>query len=82
MDAKGIANLLSREHPQTIAVVLARMKSDQTSRIIGHLPHHVQGDVISRIAQLKDIAPEVLREIDEFIDSMLKPALGRFMPQG
>ncbi len=79
MDFKGIAHILSREHPQTIAVVLARLKSDQTSKIIEHLPRQVQGEVISRIATLKDIAPEVVREIDEFIDSMLKPALGRFM---
>ncbi len=79
MDFKGIAHLLSQEHPQTIAVVLARLKSDQTSEIIERLPRPLQGDVISRIATLKDIAPEVVHAVDEFIDSMLKPALGRFM---
>jgi flagellar motor switch protein FliG len=79
MDFKGIATLLSREHPQTIAVVLARLNSDQTSEIIGHLPRHLQGEVISRIATIKEISPEVLEEIDAFIDSMVSPALGRFM---
>lgn len=79
MDFRGIANLLSQEHPQTIAVVLARLQSDQTSEIIEHLPRQLQSDVIARIATLKDIAPEVMQEIDEFIDSMLKPALGKFM---
>ncbi|HEX9079714.1 MAG TPA: hypothetical protein VF795_09005 [Desulfuromonadaceae bacterium] len=73
MDPRGIAHLLSREHPQTIAVVLARLKSDQTGDIIGYLPRHLQGDVISRIAALEELAPEVLREIDEFIAGMLNP---------
>jgi flagellar motor switch protein FliG len=82
MDFRGIAHLLSQEHPQTIAVVLARLKSDQTSAVIPLLPRHLQGEVISRIATLKDIAPEVLAEIDDFIDSMLKPALGKFMRNG
>jgi flagellar motor switch protein FliG len=80
MDFRGIANLLSREHPQTIAVVLARLNPDQTSKIIEHLPRGLQGDVIARIATLDHIAPEVLQEIDEFIDSMLKQALGGFVP--
>ncbi|HEY4745441.1 MAG TPA: hypothetical protein VIH45_12325 [Desulfuromonadaceae bacterium] len=79
MDSKGIAHLLSQEHPQTIAVVLARLNSDQTSEIIEHLPRQLQADVVSRIASLSHIAPEVLQEVDAFIDSMLKPALGRFM---
>ena len=79
MDFTGIAHLLSQEHPQTIAVVLSRLKSDQTSDIIQRLPRHLQGDVIARIATINQIAPEVLQEIDEFIDSMLKPALGKFM---
>ena len=82
MDFSGIAHLLSQEHPQTIAVVLARLKSDQTSEIIQRLPRHLQGDVIARIATINQIAPEVLQEVDEFIDSMLKPALGKFMGNG
>jgi flagellar motor switch protein FliG len=80
MDFRGIANLLSQEHPQTIAVVLARLGPDQTSKIIEYLPRGMQGDVIARIATLDHIAPEILQDIDEFIDSMLKPALGRFVP--
>jgi len=79
MDFTGIAHLLSQEHPQTIAVVLSRLKSAQTSEIIQRLPRHLQGDVIARIATINQIAPEVLQEVDEFIDSMLKPALGTFM---
>jgi len=79
MDYTGIAHLLSQEHPQTIAVVLARLNPDQTSEIIQRLQHPLQGDVIARIATINQIAPEVLQEIDEFIDSMLKPVLGTFL---
>ncbi len=80
MDFTGIAHRLSQEHPQTIAVVLARLESDQTSEIIPRLPRHLQGDVIARMATLQQIAPEVLQEIDAFIDGILKPDPGAHQP--
>ena len=79
MDSKGIANLLTREHPQTIAVVLVRLNTNNTREIFEQLPQQLQGEVISRIANLDHIAPEILHEVDEFIASMLKPAFGSYL---
>jgi len=79
MDSKSIANLLTREHPQTIAVVLVRLNSDNTREIFEQLPRQLQGEVISRIATLDRIAPEILLEVDEYIASMLKPTFGSYL---
>lgn len=79
MDSKGIANLLSREHPQTIAVVLVRLDPERNREIFEQLPTELQSEVISRIASLDRIAPEILQEVDEFIASILKPALGSYL---
>ncbi|MBI2354694.1 MAG: flagellar motor switch protein FliG [Deltaproteobacteria bacterium] len=65
MDAKSIANFLSQEHPQTIAVILAKLKSKQTSEIISLLPHELQAEVVLRIADVEQVSPEILQEIDE-----------------
>ncbi|MBT1071951.1 flagellar motor switch protein FliG [Pelotalea chapellei] len=72
MDSKSIANFLSQEHPQTIAVILAKLKSKQTSEIISLLPHELQAEVVLRIADVEQVSPEILQEIDEVMKKELK----------
>jgi len=67
MDGKTIANFLTQEHPQTIAVILAKLKPKQTGEVIGHLPKELQADVIMRIADVDQVSPEILSEIDDVI---------------
>ena len=67
MDAKTIANFISQEHPQTIAVILAKLRPKQTGEIIGHLPQALQADVVMRIADVDQVSPEILAEIDDVI---------------
>jgi flagellar motor switch protein FliG len=67
MDAKTIANFLSQEHPQTIAVILAKLRPKQSGEVIGLLPQELQADVIMRIADVDQVSPEILSEIDEVI---------------
>lgn len=72
MDSKSIANFLSQEHPQTIAVILAKLKSKQTSEIIGLLPQELQAEVVLRIADVEQVSPEILLEIDEVLKKEIK----------
>ena len=67
MDGKTIANFLSQEHPQTIAVVLAKLKPKQSGEVIAHLPQELQADVVMRIADVDQVSPEILAEIDDVI---------------
>lgn len=67
MDSKTIANFFSQEHPQTIAVILAKLKPKQTSEIIGLLPQELQAEVVLRIAEVDQVSPEIIAEIDEVI---------------
>ncbi|GAB7025732.1 flagellar motor switch protein FliG [Geotalea toluenoxydans] len=75
MDSKTIANFFSQEHPQTIAVILAKLKPKQTSEIVGLLPQELQAEVVIRIAEVDQVSPEILAEIDEVIRKELT-ALG------
>ncbi len=72
MDSKSIANFLSQEHPQTIAVILAKLKSKQTSEIIGMLPQDMQAEVVLRIADVEQVSPDILQEIDEVLKKEIK----------
>jgi flagellar motor switch protein FliG len=67
MDPKTIANFLSQEHPQTIAVIVAKLRPKQTSEIVSHLPLDLQAEVIIRIADVDQVSPEILNDIDEVI---------------
>jgi flagellar motor switch protein FliG len=72
MDSKSIANFLSQEHPQTVAVILAKLKSKQTSEIISLLPQELQAEVVLRIADVEQVSPDILQEIDDVIRRELK----------
>jgi flagellar motor switch protein FliG len=67
MDAKTIANFLSQEHPQTIAVIVAKLRPKHTSEIVGHLPLDMQAEVVIRIADVDQVSPEILSDIDDVI---------------
>lgn len=64
LDPKTIANFLRNEHPQTIAIVITHLDPTQASEIIAELPESLQADIIYRIAELDDIPPGVVEEID------------------
>jgi flagellar motor switch protein FliG len=76
MDSKTVANFLSQEHPQTIAVILAKLKAKQTCEIIGFLPQELQAEVVLRIADVDQVSPEIITEIEEVMRLELTAAGG------
>jgi flagellar motor switch protein FliG len=76
MDSKTIANFLSQEHPQTIAVILAKLKAKHTSEIIGYLPQELQAEVVMRIADVDQVSPEIIADIEDVMRRELSAAGG------
>ncbi len=74
MDSKTIANFLSQEHPQTIAVILAKLKAKHTSEIIGYLPQELQAEVVMRIADVDQVSPEIIADIEDVMRMELSAA--------
>ena len=72
MDYSAVAKRLLQEHPQTIAVILARLHTEHSSEIIKLLPAFVQADMMNRIVQIDQLPNEVLIEIDTLLDSLLQ----------
>lgn len=67
MDSRSIANFLSQEHPQTVAVILAKLRPMQTGEIVTMLPAEMQAEVVMRIADVEHVSPDILAEIEEVI---------------
>jgi flagellar motor switch protein FliG len=68
MDARGVADNIRNEHPQTIAVVLAYLDADQAAEVLGRLPENVRPEVVARIAALDGVQPSALSQLDDVIE--------------
>lgn len=71
-----IAPFISHEHPQTIALILSQLESAQSSGILAQLPERLQSDVAYRIATMENITPNVIKQIEESLESSLRDILG------
>lgn len=64
-DARQVISLLSGEHPQTVALVLAHLRPDHASAIMTGLPPAVQAEVAHRIALMERASPDVVTVVAE-----------------
>ncbi len=71
MDYRAVTKRLLQEHPQTIAVALARLPTEHSSEIIKLLPAFLQADLMNRIVHIDQLPSEVLEEVDALLDSLL-----------
>jgi len=71
IDSKNIVNFLNNEHPQTIALILSNLDSEQAASILNYLPKEMQSDIAWRIATMEKTSPEVIKEVEEVLESRL-----------
>ncbi len=55
-----LANYLKNEYPQTVAVVLSKIKSDHASRVLSVLPENFAMEVIMRLLRMETVQKEIL----------------------
>lgn len=70
VDSSQLVNFLNKEHPQTIALILAHLSSEQTANALRELPEALRIEVAFRIATLGKIAPQTLKRIEKTVDEM------------
>jgi len=71
-----IAPFMSHEHPQTIALILSQLEAAQSGGILALFPERLQADVAYRMATMEPIPPNVLRHIEESLESSLCDIIG------
>lgn len=71
VDPKNLLDFIRREHPQTIALILANMEPKQAAQILSELPAELQSDVVLRIATMDKTNPEVIKQIETILESRL-----------
>jgi len=71
IDARVIGRILSREYPQTCALVISQLPPLQAAEIILTLPEELRADVLMRIARMEKISEDMLVELNRAIEREL-----------
>lgn len=69
-DSTQLVNFLSKEHPQTIALIMSHLNPEQTAEAIKEMPDDLRTEVIYRIATLGKISPQTLKQIERVVDDL------------
>ncbi len=60
-----LATYLKNEYPQTVAVILSKIKTDHAARVLGILPDEFALDVVQRMLKMEAVQKDVLDRIEE-----------------
>src|SRR5229473_1575067 len=59
-----LANYLKNEYPQTVAVVLSKIKSEHAARVLAQLPESFAMEVVMRMLRMEAVQKEVLDDVE------------------
>ena len=60
-----LANYLKNEYPQTVAVVLSKIKPEHAARVLAILPEELALDVVNRMLRMEAVQKEVLERVEQ-----------------
>ncbi|MFH0920771.1 MAG: flagellar motor switch protein FliG [Fibrobacterota bacterium] len=76
VDPQQLVNFIQKEHPQTIALLLAHMGTQASASILSALPAEMQVEVATRIATMESISPDVLQQVEQVLSDQIKSLFG------
>jgi flagellar motor switch protein FliG len=72
-----LANYLKNEYPQTVAVVLSKVKSDHAARVLAMLPEAFAMEVVMRMLRMESIQKDVLDDVERTLRNEFLSNLAR-----
>ncbi|WP_127021525.1 flagellar motor switch protein FliG [Rheinheimera mangrovi] len=76
MDSKQVANIIRNEHPQIQTIVLSYLEPEQSAEILSQFPEKVRLDLTMRIANLEEVQPAALQELNEIMEKQFAGQAG------
>jgi flagellar motor switch protein FliG len=74
MEAKAVAQIISTEHPQIAAIVLAHLEPEQSASVLPLLTEEMRTEVLMRIASLNEVPQSALTELDQLVEKQANVA--------
>jgi len=60
-----LANYLKNEYPQTVAVVLSKIRSEHAARVLAILPDEFAMEVVNRMLRMESVQKEILDKVEQ-----------------
>jgi len=60
-----LANYLKNEYPQTVAVVLSKIKPEHAARVLGALPEEFAMEVVQRMLRMESVQKDILDKVEK-----------------
>jgi flagellar motor switch protein FliG len=72
-----LANYLKNEYPQTVAVVLSKVRTDHAARVLASLPEDFSLEVVMRMLRMEPVQREILDKIEATLRTEFMSNLAR-----
>ncbi|WP_337186888.1 flagellar motor switch protein FliG [Phenylobacterium sp.] len=72
-----LANYLKNEYPQTVAVVLSKIKSEHAARVLSALPEDFALECVMRMLRMEPVQREILDKIEQTLRNEFMSNLAR-----
>jgi flagellar motor switch protein FliG len=74
-----LANYLKNEYPQTVSVVLSKIKPEHAARVLGSLPEEFALEVVQRMLRMESVQKDILDKVEqtlrvEFMSNLARTA--------
>ncbi len=72
-----LANYLKNEYPQTVAVVLSKIRPEHAARVLAALPEEFSMEVVMRMLRMEAVQKEVLDKVEQTLRTEFMSNLAR-----
>jgi flagellar motor switch protein FliG len=72
-----LATYLKNEYPQTVAVVLSKLRPEHTARVLAILPGEFALDVVSRMIRMEAVQKEVIERVEQTLRTEFMSSLSQ-----
>lgn len=76
MDPRQVASIIHNEHPQIQTIVLSYLDPEQSAEILSQFPERVRLDLMMRIANLEEVQPMALQELNDIMEKQFAGQAG------
>ena len=77
VDEAVLANYFKNEYPQTVAVVMTKLRAEHAARVIAALPENFAMEVIMRMLRMESVQKEVLDNVEQTLRKEFMANLAR-----
>ena len=72
-----LAGALRQEYPQTVAVILSKLRPDHAARVVAELPRDFSVDVVMRMLRMETVQKDVINQVEATLKTEFMTNLSR-----